>query len=212
AQKKTFAIVKAGANIMDVLSTPDVFYFPEFTSGKVLHRDRTTAEGKLNYNRLVDEMHFINSKGDTLALADEMNIEYVAIGKDTFYYDGGYLRVLSSGNLAKLAMKDIWIISETRQVGAYNTTNTSVSITSFKSYTEGGRLYDLTVNEDVVLKKAEQHYFGDANNHFVLAGKKELLMLFPKEQRRIEMYLKENKINFTKKDDLEKIVQFLDHP
>ncbi len=71
-------------------------------------------------------------------------------------------------------------------------------------------LYDLVVDEDIVLKKIEQFYLGDNYNHFVLANKKNLLMLFPKEQQRIEAYLKENKINFTNKDDLEKMVRFLD--
>src|SRR5215213_4561918 len=80
AQKNKFVTVKAGNNIMDVLSTTDVFYYPHFTSGKVFLRDGTAAEGKLNYNRLVDEMHFINPKGDTMALANEQDIKYVVIG------------------------------------------------------------------------------------------------------------------------------------
>jgi len=33
--------------------------------------------------------------------------------------------------------------------------------------------------------------------------------LFPKEEQRIESYLKESKVNFDKKDDLEKLSQFL---
>lgn len=210
AQKKTFINVKAGENIMDVVPTAEVFYYPDFTIGKVFIRDGTSTEAKLNYSRLVDEMHFISPKGDTLALADEKNIKYIVIGNDTFYYDAGYLRLLSSGNLLKVAIKQIWMISEGRQIGAYNTPNNSASITSFTSYNEAGRLYDLTVNEDIVLKKVEQYYLGDNYNHFLPASKKNLLMIFPKERERIELYLKENKINFANKDDLSKVVQFME--
>lgn len=209
--QKTYVNVKAGNNIMDVLSTTDVFYYPHFTAGRVFFRNGSATEAKLNYNRLFDEMHFINTNGDTLALAEEMNIKQVVIDKDTFYYDDGYLKLLSSGALAKLAIKEIWTIAEGRQLGAFNTTNNSVSITSFKSYNEGGRLYDLTVNEDLVLKKVAAFYFGDNNNHFVLATRKSLFLLFPREQPSIENYLKENKTDFNKKDDLEKIVKFLQH-
>lgn len=196
---------------MDVLPTADIFFYQHFTSGKVFFRDGTKSEAKLNYNRLVDEMHFIDPKGDTLALADEKNIKYIIIDNDTFYYDGGYVKVLSTGNFVKLAIKQVWMISDTRQIGAYNTTNNSVSIVSHTSYNEGGRLYDLTVNADVILKKVEQYYFGDNYNHFLIADKKNLLKLFAKEEKRIEMHLKENKINFANKDDLEKLVQFLEH-
>lgn len=208
AQKKTFITVKAGNNIMDVLPTAEVFYYPDFTIGKVFLRDGTATEAKLNYSRLVDEMHFISPKGDTLALADEKNIKYIIISNDTFYYDAGYVRLLSAGNGLKVATKQIWLISEGRQIGAFNTPNSSASITSFTSYNEGGRLYDLKVNEDIVLKKAEQYYLGDNYNHFVPASKKSLLVLLPKEHERIEMYLKENKISFANKDDLIKLAKF----
>ncbi len=211
AQNTTSIIVKAGSNIRDVLSTADVFQYPQFAKGKVFFKDGSSAEAKMNYNRLVDEMHFIDPKRDTLALANEKLIKWIAINQDTFYYDQGYVRLISSTDVAKLAVKQVWIMGDTRKIGAYNTANSTSSITSYSSYSAGSRIYNLFVNEEVVLRKVEHYYFGDRYNHFVLAGKKNLLMLFPKEQRRIEVYLKENKIDFSNKDDLEKAVQFLDH-
>ena len=211
AQRKTTVTIKAGNNIMDVIPIADIFYYPQFTSGIVFLRDGTKTKVKMNYNRLVDEMHFINSKGDTLALDNEKTVEYIAIGIDTFYYNEGFVRLISTGNVVKLVVKQIWMIKETRQIGAFNSTNNSVSMVSYKSYNEKGRLYDLTVNEDVILTKVENYYVGDKYNHFVIAGKKNILMLFPKEEKRIGTYLKENKINYNSKEDLEKTVQFIEH-
>ena len=195
---------------MDVLPMSEIFFYPEFTNGKVFLRDGKLSETKLNYNRLVDEIHFIGQKGDTLALDGETNIKFIAVGNDTFYYAQGYLRVLSPGNAIKLATREVWIISETRQIGAYGSTNNSVSMISFKSMQEGGRLYDLVVNEDIVLKKQTKYYFGDHFNQFLPATKTNLLTLFPKEEQRIGKYLKENRINFNDKSDLEKTVQFVE--
>lgn len=209
-QKKTFVTVQAGSNIMDVLPASEIFFYPHFTSGKVFLKNGPGTETKLNYNRLVDEMHFIDQKGDTVALDNESDVKYIVVGNDTFCYDGGYVRLISSGKFVKLAIRDVWVISETRQRGAFNTTNNSVSMLSFKTMQEGGRLYDLVVNEDIILKKTEKYYFGDNFNHFVVAGKTNLLMLFPKEERRIGIYLKDNKINFNNKAHLEKTVQFLE--
>lgn len=194
---------------MDVLPTSQIFLYPHFTTGRVFLRDGTVAEVKLNYSRLVDEIHFIDQNGDTLALDNESNLKYVVAGNDTFYYNEGYLRILASGSSAKLGVRDIWIISDTRPVGAYNTTNTTVSMLSFKSINEGGRLYDLVVNEDVIFKKMAKYYFADNFNNFLQATKANLLMLFPKEQQAINIYLRENKINLNDKEDLEKTVQFV---
>src|SRR4030095_15977959 len=87
AQKNKVVTVRAGTNIMDVLSAADVFRYPRFTSGKVFYKDGTATEATLNYNYLVNEMHFISPKGDALALANENNIKYISIGNDSFYYN-----------------------------------------------------------------------------------------------------------------------------
>lgn len=63
AQKKTYVEIKAGSKIMDVLTTADVLFYPQFTDGNVFFRDGTTVGAKLNYNCLFDEIHFIDPKG-----------------------------------------------------------------------------------------------------------------------------------------------------
>ena len=212
AQDSTFVTIKTGQSIKDVLTTSDIYHYPHFTNGKVFLRDGTKAAGKMNYNRLYGQMLFINPIGDTLALADEKNIKFIVIDKDTFYYDGGYLRLMANGGVVKLTEKQIWVLADIRKIGTHNRPTTTVAVTSFSSYTDGrdaAKSKDLIMNEDVVLRKETQYYFGDKFNLFVPASKKGLLQLFPKEQREIDNYLKETKVNFNKKEDVEKLYQFL---
>jgi hypothetical protein len=212
AQDSTFVTIKTGQNVKDVLTPSDIYYYPQFTNGKVFLRDGSMALGKMNYNRLYGQMLFINPIGDTLALADEKNIKFIVIDKDTFYYDGGYLRLIGNGGVVKLTEKQIWVLADIRKIGTHNRPTTTVAVTSFSSYTDGrdaAKSKDLIMNEDVVLRKETQYYFGDKYNLFVPASKKGLLQLFPKEQQEIDHYLKENKVNFNKKDDVEKLYQFL---
>ena len=212
AQDSTFVTIKTGQSVKDVLTSADIYHYPQFTNGKVFLRDGTKAAGKMNYNRLYGQMLFINPIGDTLALADEKNIKFIVIDKDTFYYDGGYLRLMANGGVVKLTEKQIWVLADIRKIGTHNRPTTTVAVTSFSSYTDGrdaAKSKDLIMNEDVVLRKETQYYFGDKYNLFVPASKKGLLQIFPKEQREIDNYLKENKVNFNKKDDVEKLYQFL---
>jgi hypothetical protein len=212
AQDSTFVTIKTGQSVKDVLTSADIYHYPQFTYGKVFLRDGTKAAGKMNYNRLYGQMLFINPIGDTLALADEKNIKFIVIDKDTFYYDGGYLRLMANGGVVKLTEKQIWVLADIRKIGTHNRPTTTVAVTSFSSYTDGrdaAKSKDLIMNEDVVLRKETQYYFGDKYNLFVPASKKGLLQLFPKEQQEIDNYLKENKVNFNKKEDVEKLYQFL---
>lgn len=165
----------------------------------------------MNYNSLTDQMLFIDPKGDTLAVKDEKAIKFIALDKDTFYYNDGYIRLVASNSVVKLAGKQIWEVADIRKIGSHNRPSTTFAVTSYSTLTDRfGGTQDLLLNEDLVLRKKTTYYFGDMYNHFVPAGKKNLLLLFPKEQNRLANYLKENKVNFNKKNDLEKVDQFLE--
>ena len=212
AQDSTIITIKAGNRIKDVLTPADIFYYPQFTSGKVFFKDGTKATAKMNYTRLFDQMLFIDQKGDTLELADEKTIKFIVIAPDTFYYDEGYMRLIADNGYVKFAEKQIWVVADVRKVGTHNRSTSTVAITSLSDYndeTTRAKSYDLVLNQDLLIRKETHYYFGDDYNHFVRAGKKRLLLLFPKEQQSLENYLKDNKVNFDKKDDLEKLAQFL---
>ena len=210
SQNTSLVTVKAGSNAMDVLTPVDVFYYPQFSDGKVFFKDGTVAALKMNYNRLLDEMHFIDPKGDTLAVADEKTVKLITIGEDSFYYDQGYVRNIVGDSTVKLASRQVWTVVGNNKRGAYNSSSSSAAISSKSSYYNSTGMYKINVDQDVVLSKTEHYYFGDKYNHFVLAGKKTLLMLFPKEERRIAMFLSENKVDFNNRNDLEKTVRFVE--
>lgn len=102
-------------------------------------------------------------------------------------------------------------MADIRKIGTHDKEKPSVAIHSFTTYTnevDAAKSKDLLLNENIVLKKETQFFFGNENNHFVRATKKKLLTLFPKDQRIIDAYLKDNHVDFDKKNDLEKLTQF----
>jgi hypothetical protein len=212
AQDSTYVTIKAGNRIRDVLAPADIYFYPQFTTGQIVFKEGKRVVVDMNYTRLFDQMLYINQKGDTLALADEKTIKFIAILKDTFYYDDGYIRIITDNDFVKFAEKQVWVVADIRKIGTHNRPSNTVAITSLTAYTDGtdaAKSKDLMLNEDIVLRKEIQYYFGNAYNHFVRAGKKKIQGLFPKEEMSIENYLKKNKVNFDKKEDLEKLAQFL---
>jgi hypothetical protein len=212
AQDSTIVTIKAGYRVKDVLTPADIYYYPQFTNGKVFLRDGSRAAAKMNFTRLYDQMLFIDPKGDTLALADEKNIKFITVDKDTLYYDEGYVRLIADYGIVKLAEKQLWVVIDIRKIGTHDSPKNTVAITTVSNLADvSGRAksYDFLINEDMVIRKEAQYYFGDEFNHFVRASKKKLMSLFANEGRSIENYLKENKVNFDKKDDVEKLCQFL---
>ena len=212
AQDSNLVVIKTGYRVSDVLKAKDIYFYPQFTSGKVFFRDGSKGAAKLNYSRLFDQILYIDPKGDTLALADEKIIKFIVVNTDTFYFDEGYVRVVGGDKEAKLAEKEIWVVADIQKMGTHNKAKPSVAIYSFDTYTNGidaAKSKDLILNEDILLRKETHYYLGNENNHFVRATKKHLMMLFPRDQPKLENYLKENKVDFDNKEDLEKLVQFL---
>ena len=212
AQDSLFVTVKAGYRIRQVLTTDQVFYYPQFTNGKVFFHDGTKGGAKLNYSRLVEQILFVDTNGDTLALDNERTIKFVTINLDTFYYDEGYLRQLSNENDVKFAEKQFWVVADVRKMGTHNRPTTTVQVTTVNflmDETSASKSKDLVLNEDMVLRKKTHYYFGNKFNEFALATKKNLLTIFPKKQRDIEAYLNANKVNFDSKEDLEKLARYI---
>jgi len=212
AQDTTLVTVKTGEKITDVLKPSDIYYYPQFVYSKILFKDGKVADPYMNYNRLYDQMLFISEKGDTLALTDEKNIEFIVNDWDVFYYNGGYLRLIANDTVIKLAEKQTWVLVDIRKMGSHGRPTTSVAITSLSYFSNGqdaAKSKELIMNEELIIRKETHYYFGDKYNHFVPATKKRLLTLFSKDEQAIENYLIEHKVNFEKKDDLEKLCKFL---
>lgn len=209
AQDSLVTII-TGSRIRDVLTEKHIFFYPQFVKGKVFFKNGIIAAAMMNYNNLSDQMLFIDPKGDTLALRDEKIVNFISLDIDTFYYVDGYVRLVASNSVVKVAERKIWKVADIRKKGSHNRPAATYAVTSVRSITDGfGRTYDLVLDEDLLLRKKGYYYFGDMYNNFVPADKKSLLSFFPKKENIVVNYLKENKVNFSKKDDLEKVVQFL---
>ena len=208
AQDSTI-IIKAGTSLNESVSVTDLYEYPQFFYGKVFFRAGDSSGGRLNYNRFADQMQFIDFKGDTLDIANPGTIKFIRINNDMFYYDNGYVKLIKNNNKIKLASKQTLKVSGKNKIGAYNMASSVSATDSYGSININNKNYNLTPNVDITLTKKTQYYFGDKYNHFVLANKKNLLSLYSEQDGTVAAYLKENKVDFNNREDLEKLLQHL---
>lgn len=208
AQYSDKIVVKAGQDFTQSLSR-QIYYYPQFMQGTVVYKDGLASMAALNYNMLLGEMQFIDPKQDTLSLANEQTVRYVTIAKDSFFYDRGFLALVTSLPAVKLAIRQRIKIIDKQKIGAYDQPSSTGSIDSYNSVQSGSRVYKLDVREDVILAKETSLYLGDKFNHFVIANKKNSIRFGSKKQNEVEKYLRDNNIDFNKKEDLLKLIGFL---
>ncbi len=207
AQTEKMYSVKIGEVADQVIPAEAIYLLPGFTQGIVFFKDGSSSTQRFNYNSLLDEMHFINERGDTLAIAEPALINSVEIDSIKFYYDSGYVKqVFKKGNY-KLAVKQKWKQIPDKKTGGYDMGSDIASIKTFSTISNSnGSIGRLQVQKDVLYKNENSFYIGDKFNHFQRANKKNFHILF--KDKNIAQYLKEYKVDFNKEEDLKTLLQF----
>ncbi|HMC84790.1 MAG TPA: hypothetical protein VKI61_04665 [Chitinophagaceae bacterium] len=203
AQKKPFT------DIYGELPEKGVYRFDSFRDGTVVFRNGIISSARLNYNISLDEMHFVNSSGDTLSVADPITINFISVNGSRFYYDkgNGYLQVIDTAGKITLAFKQ-GFMQQQQRVGAYGTTTPHEGVRSYTYFTGNGQTYKLGDDEKITVTTREYYFFGDEYGHFIKAGKEFIYDHFPKNQPEIKSFLKTNHINFNKIEDLTSLFRY----
>lgn len=199
-------IVKAGTKIIDYFPLNERYLYPEFVQGEVVFNNGKSNNLLLNYNILFGEIEFIQSE-DTLYISKKKDIRFV-VAQDTFFYDGGYIEVISGGEI-KVGLKQYIKLKDILKKGAFGTTSRGASIDTYNSMAANGISYDLVPNEDMELQKTLEYYISIPSTGFIQFNKKNVIQLFPQKSDDIKSYIKSNKVDFDSRDDLLKFADFI---
>lgn len=213
--------IKSGEVATKIIPLQEQYANPEFKEGKVLYVNGKTTTALLNFNLLYTEMEFIDPSGDTLAIGSEDLVKNILLGEHLYYFDYsyGYLKLISDYPSLKLAEKKGFALllkdSEKYVNPRYDhfsklaeNSFANQDRNNFNSYTYR-QMYNEPAKNDFYLPETVSYYFIDKNERAHPANQAGLNKIFPEHKRTIKKYLKENKINFREKEDLEELTEFI---
>ncbi len=207
AQTKKLFKINSGEKPANVIPKSEVFSYSSFKRGTVLFKSDRYAEALLNYNSLYGDMQFIDSNGDTLGIDKVDNIKMVVIETDTFYYDKGYLKLIKECNGVLLAEKQYFSFVNRQKKGGFGELS-SASIETYNTTSFGGFSKDLVAQDVLTLGRYTALYIGNKYNNFLPVNKKNLQEIYAKREKEIAKYLKENEVNFSRREDVEKLLAY----
>ncbi|GAB4034176.1 hypothetical protein GCM10028809_38620 [Spirosoma gilvum] len=211
AQNNQYIRVKAGENLTNSLSVNERYQYPEFTMGKLVYASNKSSTARFNYNLFLNEMHFINAAGDTLALENDPTVQLVVIGPDSFYYEypKTYWQLVSTYRSAKLLIKHTMVLIDREKEGGYKQSTGASAIRTTTTYSGvNGSLARLDAHSDMLFSKKAEFKLRDNNGKFHPASQAGFLHLFAKNKPVVKQYLKENSINFNEETDLKNNLAF----
>jgi hypothetical protein len=193
--------------VLDYFPVKERYRYPDFSDGQLVFKNGKTYSGRFNYNILLGEMEFLQSR-DTLSIINKKDISFIVVARDTFFYDNGYIELISGGPVKVGLMQNIKL-KEIQRKGAFGMTNRNSSIDAYNSMSLMGNFYELIPNEDWVFQKTEKYYFSASAYGFVQFNKKNVIEAFPQKEDAVKAYLKSNRVDFDSRKDLFRLADYL---
>ncbi len=208
AQTRKIYTVKPGEKILDALPLEIIYTYAAFKPGNVLFRIGKIGSAKINFNRLLDEMQFINEAGDTLSLDEAPGISSIIVESDTFYFYKGYLQQLAAIKNVRIASKSLVGISNRQKLGGMGD-RAAGSVETYQKLSAAQGILDLVQKEQLTFAEYNNFFIADRFNNFKPLNKKSLVGMYVKQEYELQVYLNNNAVNFFRKEDVNKLIGFL---
>ncbi len=188
------------------------FFFNSFQDGTVVFRDNSKTNALLNYNVVTDDIYFIND--NKYFSLDRNDIKYVAICDYRFYFNNTKVfELVYSKNIKLLVQRNIDLEDLYDKKGAYgasspNTVGVDLQYANLVPMSEDNSfIVNLRKENDKELDVISSFKIKKGNKFFP-ATKRTIFKIYKDQKDAIETYLDENNINFNKKDDLIKLLNY----
>ena len=179
------------------------YYFNDFTSGRVILKNKQFARGKFNYDFVNHQMHFLNGSTDMIVENLE-DIDTVIVDKTRFIpYDGRFVEVLRGKQGVILIEKEI-NIRERGKVGAMGIATQgsvqAIDVNSRFQRVNGENNTDLTIYKHEI---DNIYYIAIKGSWKPFRNQATFLKLFPKKQHdRIKEQVKQLAVDFKNSGDI----------
>lgn len=213
---------RTGDTLNNVLSKGFQYLYPNFIEGKVHFRTGEVTRAFLNYNILLNEVHFITqqdlrnvnqeSESDLLRYSQSLvldDIDFIVIGADVFVNTPRGIMILVVNHGIQLLQSNKITIKGGSRSGAYGQTGTSSAINAHNrvpsEYDSHADVHQLRLATEF---SREEEYYLYQDGKLFKATQNRFERLFPDIKPQIRRFVSDNSIKFTDKEGLEKLLTF----
>ena len=193
----------------DTASLGSQFLFPQFTEGVIVLAYGNVCRGKLNYDTSLEQLNFLGTKNEILAIADPAKVIKVSIANRDFIYIKDFLvEIISTGSVS-LRLR-VHQKRTAEKIGAYGGVSPSASIESLSSVKlSDGTYAKLSPHEMVSFKNELFFYLLHNGKTKLVYNQKELLKCFPSNKALLKQEIERQHTKFDSIDSMKKIVDWI---
>jgi len=193
----------------DKILVTSQFLFPQFTDGKVMMKDGTSYNVKLNYNASLDQMQSMDVNSQILFIREPDKVTKVEIGNRNFIYRKSYfMEILLEGPVTLYSRAHVQ--KDVLKNGAYGSATATSSIQTVNSMQLGDVVRtNMTANESYIYQKEIFFYVMYNEKLKVILNEKELLKYFASNKELLKKELDKEQTDFKSADSMIKIIEWI---
>jgi hypothetical protein len=183
------------------------FLFPESSKATVKLKNGAVQNTLMNYNTISEKMVFTQN-GKPFDLINIETIDTVLLMNKKFIpYNGFFLEVISGSGIPLFFQHRGELIAPGKTAG-YGTTSQTSSITSVSTFYNNSQAYNLELPSDYTVKKSIIKWIKVNGLMEDFTNERQFLKIFKMKEADLKKFIKENKINFNKENDLIRLITY----
>lgn len=183
------------------------YVFDAFTNGSVMLKSGEIYSQSLNYNLVTREMIF-DQRGKYLAIANPALVDTVNINGRKFIPVNQAFYEWLGGSAVPLFIEYTCTIKEQGANTGFGNTTTTAASTQKSLVTDGGA-YGLKLPDEYQIIPGHSFYIRIDKQYHKVNNEQQISKLFPDKRQVIRDWIKTNKTNFSRKEDVALLVQQL---
>lgn len=206
-QQSISVTIKGETTLESVLPQEMMFAFKEYKDAEIHLKNGTFTITRININLFTNDVFFMNSAQQVMVLGKPGDIGKIIIGENTWIpVDGAFGEIINTkDSLSLLRVKQTKCIDVRKESGFGGTTSTG-SVKSVTSFSQDNTTHvALSVGEYDF--ETSVSYYLSMGSKTVNADLRGFRKQFPDQKKEIDLYLKENKVNFKNESDLISFLQ-----
>ena len=186
-----------------------IYVFDNYPEGRIRLNNGEVYTGKLNINTMDQSLRVISDTGDTISISNEKLVEVVSSGNNFFRkFNIGYIQYVNTNGEVSLGLHRTMKLGSEKLQGAYGGSNEVSSIQKIANYDVDSRLEKISGTAELRYTYTETFFLMKEDKYYP-ATKRNFERMFPDFKSKINQYVNENNLSFSKKEDLVTLFNYL---
>ncbi|MGM9776294.1 MAG: hypothetical protein ACI3ZG_05955 [Candidatus Coprenecus sp.] len=201
--------IRSRDNIIHKLPDSICYMMPQFTKADIVYTSGKQFSAVVNICNVDNSVRFINRDGDTLLMANANSVQYITTPEALYTRINDYfIRNIAMSGKISLGIRNLFRIDvEQTELsgGGIGLPKTSTARTASNLETDYN--VDKDVAREVEWEIKSEFILSDSQKRYP-CKRSSFEKLFPSKKKEIKEYVKQNKIDFDKKEDLILLFKF----